>query len=233
MKGRTEPCSRARLLAVKTKVETRHQLTMNMSSAATERWYGRMVAPSKDTGSMASLWVSAFSEHLSPYVRLTRASGSKIVKLIWAYSDRTLAMISRPTSNKLQRNPSLISLALQLSRMEKASRYGAMEATIMAHSAQASKKVKVSTTGPMVVSTREHGVVMKWAALVASNGLTAATSRDNSRTVWCTDTETTCGKMVVSTKASTNSIRSMDTVLTPTRMEASIEESGMMVCSMA
>ena len=105
--------------------------------------------------------MSAFSEHLNPYVRLTRASGSKIVKLILAYSDRTLAMISRPTSNKPQRNPSLISLALLLSRTEKASRYGAMEATIMAHSAQASKKAKVSTTGPMVVSTREHGVVMK------------------------------------------------------------------------
>ena len=70
-------------------------------------------------------------------------------------------MISRPTSNKLQRNLSLISQALLLSRTEKASRYGAMEATIMARSAQASKKVKVSTTGPMVVSTREHGVVMK------------------------------------------------------------------------
>ena len=72
-----------------------------------------------------------------------------------------LAMTSRPTLNKLQRNPSLISQASLLSRMEKASRYGAMEATIMARSAQASKKAKVSTTGPMAASTRERGVVMK------------------------------------------------------------------------
>ena len=114
--------------------------------------------------------------------------------------------------------------------MEKKSRYGAMEATIMAPTRLEKNKAKVSSTGAMVVSTRECGIMMIWAALVTFNGLINATLRVISRTVWCTATESTCGQMVAGTKVSTNPIRSKVMVLTLTRMAASIEASGKMVC---
>ena len=68
--------------------------------------------------------------------------------------------------------------------------------------------------------------------MVASNGLMAGTSRAVSRMESCMAMVTTSGKMEGNMRVNTDSTRSTAVAHTPTLMEAVIEESGLMVCSM-
>ena len=113
---------------------------MDMGSSS-----GQTCPPSRDTGSTARLLALGSSEH--PPTRSTRDIGSKIRRQISAYLG-SLSSMSKDLGVKRR---------LQKSRMEKASKFGAMAATTTVTSKKGSRRVRAFTSGLMAASTLGSG----------------------------------------------------------------------------